>query len=266
MREHTTGADLTGLTAGSMRLAGRPDPSLPQWWRAARWMLGMQLYLGVWFWGVIVFLWLAAVLILSRTPVGVQISYLQFAVHGALWFPFAMMVTVVAAMLTVHVATGMTRRSFLRAAVLTAAAVGLAYGIILAAGLLAESAVYAAVGWEHAHVVKTGDDGPITAPAPWTGGFAVAALTYAVRTFSGAVAGLLVGITYYRFGGWRGTALLPLTVLPALLSQDALAGLLGSFLDLPTAGYSLLALVVPLVGTLAFARLTRSVPIATSRS
>ncbi|SED84086.1 hypothetical protein [Ruania alba] len=261
MNRSSTSSDITGLTGGAMRLAGRPNPALPQWWRTMRWMLGMQAYLAVWFWGVILVLEAAALLIFGRLD-AVTMSYLQFAVHGTLWFPFAMMITITAAQLTVHVAAGMTRRSFAVAAVGTAAVMALGYGIVLAGGMVAEGALYQAMDWPHVHVanMETSGNGFLE---PWTHGFATSAVMYAVRTFSGAVAGLLVGIGYYRYGPWRGTALLPLTALPALLGQDAIVDLLGGAVGWHPLTLALLGLVLPLLGALAYRRLTRSVPIRT---
>ncbi|QOR72064.1 hypothetical protein IM660_07430 [Ruania alkalisoli] len=256
------GADLTGLTAGAMRLVGRPDPSLPQWWRTMRWMLGMQAYLAAWFWGII--LALEVLVLFAVSAVGeVSLSFLQFAVHGALWFPFAIMIGIAGAQITTHVAAGMTRRSFSRAALGTAAVLALGYGLLLSAGMVGEGVLYEAMGWPHVHVANVASPGTGVLE-PWTHGFLPAWFMYAVRTFSGAVAGLLVGIAYYRFGAWKGTALLPLTALPALLGQDFLADLIGQGTGLHPVALAAISLVVPLLGALAVAALTRAVPLTTT--
>ncbi|GAA4423348.1 hypothetical protein GCM10023169_18820 [Georgenia halophila] len=259
-QQHMSGRDVTGMASGALRHGRRISTSRPQWRRATRWMLGMQLYLAAWFWLIAVIVIAAALFVLDRT-VGVQLSYFQFVQHGALWFPFALMITVVAAMITPHVANGMTRRSFAVAVLVTAAVVAVLYGLLMAVGLEIEGAVYDSFGWPHAHVANAVDDATPMAE-PWTQGFAVSALTYAVRTAAGAVAGMLVAITYYRYGGLRATLALPLTVAPALVSQDALANLLGDALSLSLPALSLLTLVAPLLAAAAFYRITRTVPIA----
>lgn len=256
--------DLSGLTSGTQRFGRRISHDRPQWWRAASWMMRMHAYLGLWFWGVVLALALVAALVLSRT-VGIEVSILQFAAHGALWYPFSLMITVTVVHLTSHVGNGMTRRSFVRAALLTVVATGLAYGLVMAVGLAVEGALYDGVGWPHAHVATTGPDVRHVV-APWSLGLPATAFVYAVRTAGGAVAGLLVGMTYYRLGGLRGTLLLPLTVLPAIVSQDDLAARADDALGLSLPSYTLATLAVLALAAWAFWRLTRHAPLAHPRS
>jgi hypothetical protein len=227
-------------------------------------MMRMHAYLGLWFWGVVLVLALLAALVLSRT-VDIQVSILQFAAHGALWFPFSLMITVTVVHLSSHVGNGMTRRSFVRAALLTAGATGLAYGSVMAVGLAVEGAVYDGAGWPHEHIATTGPDARAVV-APWSLGLPASAFVYAVRTAGGAVAGLLVGMTYYRLGGLRGTLLLPLTVLPAIVSQDDLAARAADAVGLSLALYTLATLAVLALAAWAFSGLTRNAPVAPPRS
>lgn len=252
--------DLTGLTAGTLRFGRRASHSRPQWWRAGVWMLGMQAYLALWFWAIVLFFAVAFVVLLSRVG-EISISIFQFAAHGALWFPFSLMVTVAAVQITSHVGNGMTRRSFAQAALLTTAVVGLAYGLLMAVGLAVEGALYDRAGWPHIHVADTGPSAAVRAE-----GFLVSALTYAVRTAAGAVAGLLVGTAYYRLGALRGTLALPLAVLPALASQDDLAAVVAEALGMTLPAYDLVNLTVVVLAALAFWQLVRNVPVAHSRS
>lgn len=263
-RDDAPVTDLTGLTAGSLRHGRRISHRRPQWWRAASWMVRMQAYLGLWFWAIVLVLALAAAVVVSRVG-QVEISLLQFAAHGALWFPFALMITVVAVQLTGHVANGMTRRSFVRAALVAAAATGLGYGLVIALGLVVEGTIYDALGWPHVHVATTGPGGEDVV-APWSLGLPASTLVYAVRTFGGAVAGLLVGVTYYRLGGLRGTLLLPLTVLPAVVGQDDLAARTADAVGLSLPLYTLATLAVLALAAWAFHALTRHAPLAQPRS
>src|SRR5699024_11769733 len=79
------------------RWAGRPDPRLPQWWRTTRWMLTMHLYLALWFWTIVLLLAVAVVLVVAQLGEA-SVSIFQFATHGALWFPFALMIITSGAM------------------------------------------------------------------------------------------------------------------------------------------------------------------------
>lgn len=263
-RVHEPVTDLSGLTAGALVLGRRVGHHRPQWWRTASWMMRLHAYLGLWFWAVVLVLALTATLVLSQT-VGIAVSVLQFAAHGALWFPFSLMITVTAAHLTSHVGNGMTRRSFVRGALLTAVVTGAVYGVLLTVGLAVEGAAYEALGWPHAHVATTGP-GAERVVAPWSLGLPATAFVYAARTAGGAVAGLLVGITYYRLGGRRATLLLPLTVLPAVVGQEDLAGRAAGALGLSLPLYTLAALAVLAVAAWAFWLLTRTAPLARPRS
>ncbi|WP_418607795.1 hypothetical protein [Georgenia sp. SUBG003] len=256
--------DLGSLTAGSFRLGRRIAPDRPQWWRAGAWMLGMQTYLALWFWAVVLLLAVVAVVALGQAD-AVGMSVLQFGAHGALWYPFSLMITVSAVQLTSHVGNGMTRRSFVRACLLATAWVGLVYGLAMAVGLAVEGALYDRAGWPQVHVATTGDDAAVRV-APWDEGFAVSAVTYAVRTAGGAVAGLLVGTAYYRLGALRGTLALPLTVLPAVAGQDDLAHVVADSLGISLAAYDLVNLAVTALAALAFWRLVRNIPVAHQRS
>lgn len=257
--------DLTGLTAGTFRFGRRLPPGRPQWWRAAVWMLGMHTYLALWFWATILFLAVAAGVVVLNLVGTIGVSILQFAAHGALWYPFSLMITVAAVQLTSHVGNGMTRRSFARAAVLTTVVVGLVYGVLLAVGLAVEGALYDRAGWAHGHIANTGESGDVRSE-PWNEHVLVSAATYAVRSAGGAVSGLLVGTAYYRLGALRGTLVLPLTVLPALAGQDDLADVVADALGVSLPVYDLVNLAVVALAALAFWRLIRNIPVAPPRS
>src|SRR5690625_5475152 len=84
--------------------------------------------------------------------------------------------------------------------------------MIMTAGLALEAAVYDALGWSHSHIAQATGDADVL--VPWQEPGPLTWLTYATRTGGGAVGGLLVGAGYYRFGPWRGTALLLVVALP----------------------------------------------------
>lgn len=184
--------------------------------RTIQHQLAMQLRLGAWFWAVIlVGVILATVLVASLGTV--EASIVQYARQGTLWFPFSMMVLTITSSLTPHVAAGMTRRSFAAASAVVGLVLAVAYAAILVGLLQIERVVYAAAGWPQT-LTDTGLD--LTSSASDIGPLLIS------LTATGAAAtasGLLVGIVYYRAGGWWGTLALPLTVGPIFV-----AGLLAS--------------------------------------
>ncbi|MFI2753663.1 hypothetical protein ACGIF2_09525 [Cellulomonas sp. P22] len=177
--------------------------------RTIQHQLAMQLRLGAWFWAVIL-VGVSVVTVLVATLGTVETSIVQYARQGTLWFPFSMMVLTVMSGLTPHVASGMTRRSFAAASAVVALVLAVAYAAILVGLLQIERVVYAAAGWPQT-LTDTGLD--LTSSASDIGPLLIS------LTATGAAAtasGLLVGIVYYRAGGWWGTLALPLTVGPIL--------------------------------------------------
>ena len=259
----TTQAALSGTVGGASRWMGRANPHRPQWRRTLRWLLGMQAYLGVFFWGIILLLEVLALLVASRFG-PVQVSMFQFATHGALWFPFSMMIITSAAMITTHVAQGRTRRSFVQASLVAAVVVAISYGVLMTAGLALEGVVYDAFGWTQGHVAEAAAGAEPS--VPWREPVALTLLTYITRTGGGAIAGLLIGVTYYRYRAWRGTALLLVTALPALAAQVSISGLLRGHVQNELLITSLVSVVLIILGALAYHLLTRAVPINLPRS
>ncbi len=121
-----------------------------------------------------------------------------------------MAIGVVAVYLPVYVAAGTTRRSFVRGAMIAAAATAVGYSIILATLLLIEGQIYGALGCFHG-----GDDAP-SATVLAAGLWPYVAGTILIFT-AGTISGLLVGAAYYRCGASRGTLALPLTLASLLL-------------------------------------------------
>ncbi len=205
-----------------------------------------------WFGGIVLVVALLAILVTSRltTP---DVSLLQFLRQAFAWFPFSMAVGTASAYFAVHVATGMTRRSFTTAMLGSAAVMSVLYAGAMTLGLLAERTFYRAVGWEH--------------------GFQVDGLTYSSTTqlhliagdlltvtLGAHLSGLLVGMAYYRLGALWGTLSLPLTVGPllVLLWMDSALVDLGWGQGARDAGA--LALLVGLA--LGFVALARNAPVS----
>lgn len=246
-------------------IATRPSARRsPQWVRSARWQASIQAYLAAFFLGFVVLVGPLALWIIG-TRVEILVSGVQFVQQGVIWFPFSISIVIVASLLTVHVANGMTRRSFTLGALAAAVSTGLGYAGAITALLLIERAAYDRLGWTHGLI---GDDNPglVFAGGVWTHLWGLALICV-----SATVAGLLVAVAYYRWGGWWGTLALPLTLSPILLtSLLALARgiqftpfevltLSGTWPDVVRA---LLALASIALGALGVHLITRSIPIA----
>ncbi len=138
----------------------------------------------------------------ATTP---TMSGFQFAQQVAPWIPFAVAIHYATSWLGPHVAAGMTRRSFVRAAITAVLVLAVWGAVALWLLLRIERWLYGRLGW------TAGADGSRvsaaeTAALPYLWGLvlllAVAGLT-----------GLVVGLTYFRLGSVA-TFALPLTMIP----------------------------------------------------
>jgi hypothetical protein len=157
-------------------------------WRAA-----------AWFWAIVAVLVVVATLIVDRFG-AIEASTFWYARQAAIWFPFSVLIGVASTYLPVHVAVGMTRRSYARGSLL--AAVGMAASFALVAtGLLAvERLVFDAIGWPW----RLADGWSSADSGLWAVGLGLL-VTYLVADLSG----LLVGTVYATGGAWWGTLTLP---------------------------------------------------------
>ncbi|UFU05213.1 hypothetical protein [Ruania halotolerans] len=178
----------------------------PQWARVARGMIRGLLPNALWFWGVCLILGVIAIITLDRYTDGPAFSIISLIRYGLIWYPFSSALVIVAVMLTVHVAAGQTRRSFLIATMITWAGYALANGLIMAAAVAVEARVYAGNGWQH-----------LSTSATALPELVVGLGHYPLIAFAGGISGLLVGLSYHRVGAWA-TIALPLTCAPAILA------------------------------------------------
>lgn len=235
----------------------------PQWLRAARRPMGVYLVLWAWMWAVCLVGVTVAIVLTDRLGT-VELSVAQFIRNGPLvWFLFSVGVIIVAACLTPHVANGMTRRSFV-VGTLTATVIGsLLFAAASAGILLLEGVVYDRMGWGH-HAVE----GDSYTAGVWEAGVGTLLLDHALVTVAGSVTGLLVGVTYYRLGGWWGTLALPLTLLPILAAMFTTTWSRAPFMptDEPEAAVYAVHGALVLAAGLAFVLLTRRAPITRTES
>jgi len=130
------------------------------------------------------------------------------------WMVFVLGLIIPAALLRPHVAAGGTRRSLatgtLRAALLT----GLVFGAATAVYLAGERALFGAFG-------MTWNELDSGLPLDGIGGFAVRGLAETLVTAAYALSGAAIAMGYYRYGIGRGTAFIPVALVPVVLADLA---------------------------------------------
>lgn len=180
----------------------------------ARWLLRQHIGLAVWAVGILVVLATTALILVDRYGT-VEISIVQFGRQGFIWFPFSVSLISFTAYVSVHVAAGMTRRSLGRASIAAGLTMAAFYTIVMTGALQLERAVYGSRRWAQ----QITDDAPVFSDTSQVGWI----LTDLGLVFTATqLCALLVGVVYYRFGGWWGTLAIPLTVGPVLLISPLL--------------------------------------------
>jgi hypothetical protein len=178
------------------------------------WLLRQHLRYVGWASAVLVVGAAVATLLIDRFGT-VDISVVQHGRQGFVWFPFALAIALVTTYLRVHVAAGMTRRVLARATIVTGVLTGAAYTAVTVVALQVERVLYGARGWPQ----QITDTAPLFEDTSQVG---LMLVDLGLLLVAAQLSGLLVGAVYHRFGGWWGTACLPLTVgpifaMPALL-------------------------------------------------
>jgi hypothetical protein len=195
----------TGTAAGSLwpaHPARRQGPVV----RTAASLLGWFGQIALWYWGFVLVVAIGVPFIVDAVA-EVELSILWFSRQSGIWFPFSILIAIAGTYPVVHVAQGMTRRSYVRGALVAAVVLAAAFAVLMTLGLLVERAWYGAMGWRWRL-----EDGWFT-PDESLGRVLVAYLaTFTVAYLSG----LLVGTVYAAHGGWWGTLTLPLTVGPVI--------------------------------------------------
>lgn len=176
----------------------------------AEYMVGATWYIGVWFWVVALAVGGVIVVVQSRSG-DVDISALNGPAGSAKFFLFVMGIVLPLTLVAVHVASGGTRRSFLHGIVAGGAVVGLTFGLVAALLAWLERWLFDRLGWEGAW--------PHDQLYEDTSQLGLVLLVQAVFCLVYYLAGTAIALGYYRAGGWRGTALLPLCLVPVALSE-----------------------------------------------
>jgi len=236
----------------------------PQWLRAASRHLRIYAYMWAWFWGICVLGIVVATAVTAVASGTVNVSIVQFVRQGPLvWFLLSIAILVATVYLGPHVANGMTRRSFVTGGLVAGVLASLLHAATGTVLTLLEGAVYARMGWDH----DTTPGAEFT-EGIWDTGLGPLVLDYALATLAGTIGGLLIGITYYRLGGWWGTFALPLTGLPILYTMFATSWSEAPFVpwDVPTVAAVLVGVALLTCAAFAFALLARTVTIKRSES
>lgn len=238
-------------------VAARPSPTV----HTVRRLGAALLQLARWFWLIAVVAVVAANVVGWATRGSTDVLIAPYARQASTWFPFSLAAMLVTAYLRVHVASGMTRRSFVRAAVVVQVAAGVAYALVLTALVLVERAVHDALGWRATitEVMVVGASAPTWAML----------VDVAVPCVVGNLTGLLVGVAYLRGGSWWGTLTLPLTVGPLAFLLYApgarLLGFPGPWTDVSDGqalvSFVAVGVVAALAVALVFAAVARRVPV-----
>jgi len=190
--------------------------------RAARRRFLRALFVaGAWFWACWAVLVLSLPVIVDRW--GGEAEGLTYDAAGGpvRWVAFAVGAVVTAGTLTVHVAAGGTRRSFVEGGLRAAAVAGPVLGALVVLLTLAERGVYQALDryWQ-------GPAAPLGVDSPT--GVAVQVVGEALVVVTYLLVGIAVVAGYRRAGPWRGTLLvLPLLVPCALADLATRTGVFG---------------------------------------
>ncbi|MBO1753388.1 hypothetical protein J4G33_16385 [Actinotalea sp. BY-33] len=206
-------------TASPTPTRSTPRPATPShrsgYRTGLRWLLQTHGFMFLWALGMLVVLVAAATIIVSNvtTPAG---SIVQHARQGLTWFPFSIAIVGITTYTNIHIGAGLTRRSLGWAALTAAVVMAVAYAALFTLALQLERAVYGWTGWAHG---VDGAGGLFTS----SGQVGLVVLDVGLLFLAGQLSGVLVGIVYYRAGGWWGTLALPLTAGPILLATPALS-------------------------------------------
>ncbi|WP_125776363.1 hypothetical protein [Antribacter gilvus] len=221
---------------------------------------GAVIVVGLWFW--LILLLVAAVLVVIELRTGSigPGSVVENILVSPRWFALVMGLIVPVGVLTVHLAAGGTRKALVDGIVRAALFSGGAYGVATAALLLLERLAFFLADREWFR-----GDGSADAR-----GFSISILSEGLSIATYLLVGVAIGIGYYRYGGWLGTVLIPLFLIPCAVADafrlERLRDLVEPFPG-PLGPLSLLLLGIGgvLLAILAAERLLRDVPVRPSR-
>ncbi|GAA0610521.1 hypothetical protein HPO96_29780 [Kribbella sandramycini] len=211
------------------------------------------------YWGVMLILFLAGGFVVQALNDGTGNSIWDYGTQSPKYFSMAAGISLAPAYLNLLVAQGVTRRMFSVAAGIFLALAATTTALLWVLGYQVERVVYDAQGWgqslENAHLFSS------------TSQAGLIFVEFFLLIVSHEATGWLLGVTFYRFGFWRGLVLIPLSLLPAaatefLLVSQWLAGPLSGVYERPPLAIAVPAvLVVTALGLYAGHRVLRPMPL-----
>jgi hypothetical protein len=163
------------------------------------------------YWLVMVVSFLAVGFVIHIVTGATDKSVWDIATQSPKYFCAAVGMMVTPAFLSVMVAHGVTRRTFVFAGSLFLTLTAAATSALWVVAYLVERVVFAWQDWPQEFInLHLFDD---------TSQVGLVFLEFSLFILAHEAAGWLIGTSFYRFGVWRGIALLPLGVLPAVGSE-----------------------------------------------
>ncbi len=163
------------------------------------------------YWAVMLVVFFAIGVVFQLVTGRLNQSMWDYGTQSPKYFSMAMGITLTPAYLTLLIAQGVTRRMFSVAASIYIAAAAIATAGLWVLVYQAEHLIYSSQGWsqalENPHLF--GD----------TSQRDLIFTEFFLLILSHEAAGWLLGITFYRFGFWRGVLLLPLALIPAAAAE-----------------------------------------------
>lgn len=170
------------------------------------------LFITAWFWPIYIAVVAVVTLGINQWGDGMR-SIVANSTQAIMWFPFAMMIGIVASAFTSYLAAGATRRVISRGIILSAGVSGLFIGGVYIALLFIERLIFNAMNWTH--VVQTGstdangNDVLVSATSGGWHNFLGAVLLVTMASLSGA----LVAVVFMRYKAFIGVLTIPFTVI-----------------------------------------------------
>ncbi|WP_370614152.1 hypothetical protein [Mumia sp. Pv 4-285] len=185
---------------------------------------GYAMFVGTW--QISIYFWIAVVMISAVLTVVLNTwdeidgSVADGILGSAPIFLSVMGVIVPLGLLPLHLAGGVTRRSFGRGVVTAAIGLGVTFGFAGAVGMLVESLVFSALDWSTA----------VDAPGLYdsSGDFLLIWLSWTLSCIAYTLAGAAISLGYYRWGSILGTLQMAAAIALVVAGELALGGGLTS--------------------------------------
>jgi hypothetical protein len=163
------------------------------------------------YWAVMLVSFLAVGIAFKLATGGIDHSMWDYGTQSPKYFSMALGITLTPAYFSLLISQGITRRMFSVAASIYLTGAAAATAVLWVLVYQAEHLLYQSQGWSQtlANPHLFGD----------TSEAGLIFTEFFLLVLSHEAAGWLLGITFYRFGFWRGVVMLPLAVVPAAAAE-----------------------------------------------